>query len=290
MKIHLHFRFTHVLFILGLGCYCASAQAQEQKDPYKKPATNAAPAIPSTSASSAPASSVPETSDMHENFCITATIEWIDLGTGDAISLMRGGLAPNSAELIRKIRDFEAQGKATLVDVQSLTTKSGQRATSEGVREIIYPTEFHPFETKGLTEANVNLSNTQVKDGKITLQQEAPGAAQPTAFEMRPVGGRFELDPLIRPDGKTLDINMAPEYTIFNGWQEFGKVRIGGETLAMVEQPHFATSRITTAVTIESGQTIVAGMTSVQKEDGTIDPAKKRLLLVHGIIFPIRPQ
>ncbi|CAN5905212.1 hypothetical protein BH11VER1_BH11VER1_07000 [soil metagenome] len=290
MKTKLQYSVTPCLLILGLGFCVATAQAQEQKDPYKKPAANVSPAVPAASSSPTPAAATPEEPDMNEDYCVTATIEWIDLSTGDAMSLMRGGLAPNSKELIQKIRDFEAQGRATLVEAQSITTKSGQRATSEGTKEFIYPTEFHPFETKGLSEANINLSNTPVKDGKIIIQQEAPGSAPPTAFEMRPVGGRFELDPVIRSDGKTLDLNMAPEYTIFTGWQEIGKVRIGGETLPMVEQPLFATTKITTAVTIESGQTIVAGMTNVQKEDGTIDATKKRFVLVHGMIFPIRPQ
>jgi len=281
MKTKQYYRIFLNLLLVSIGSTMASAQAPQQADPYKKAATSAVAPVVSEEASS------PAEGNIDIEYNITATIEWLDLSNADAMSLMRGGLAPNSAELIQKIRELETQGKATLVEAQSVTTKSGQRATSEGVKEFIYPTEFKPFESKSLSEANVNLSNTQVKDGKITLQQEASGAAQPTAFEMRPVGGRFEVDPVIGSDGKTLHVNMAPEYVIFTGWQELGKVRLGGETLAMVEQPHFASTRITTAITIVSGQTIVAGMTNVQKEDGTIDPTKKRLLLVHGLIFPI---
>jgi hypothetical protein len=284
MKTKLHHPVTHFLLILGLGFYAASAQAQEQKDPYKKTA-----AIPA--ATPAPeAAPAPEARSVEMEHCVTATVEWIDLSTADAMSLMRGSLAPNSPELIQMIRDFEAQGKATLLDAQSVTTRAGQRAISEGIKEVMYPTEFQALDTKGLTQANVNLSSTQVKDGKITLQQEASSSASPISFQMRATGGRFELEAVVGADGKTLELSMAPEYIIFTGWQQFGSVRIGGETRPIVEQPHFASSKISTSMMIESGQTIVAGMTNVQKEDGTIDSTKKRLLLVHGLVFPVRPH
>lgn len=266
-------------FILGLGFFMVSAQAQEQKDPYKKPAANAAPA-------QAPTPKEPVIEEAYH--LVTVTIEWIDMSNGDAMQLMRGGLAPNSVELIQKIRDLETQGKATLINSQSVTTRSGSRATSEGTKEFIYPTEFESPNTKSANKAPSNPPKPEADEGKKAIQQDSPSTPSPTAFEMRPVGGRFELDPVIGPDGKTLDINMAPEYVIFTGWQEYGKVRIGGEIVSMVEQPIFASSRVTTSVTIVSGQTIVAGMVTVQKEDGTVDTTKKRLLLVHGLIFPVR--
>lgn len=285
MKTPLHSPFICGLFIFGLGFCCASAQAQEQKDPYKKTAANAASATPSASGSQAPASSAPKEPDANDNYCVTTTIEWIDIGNSDVMSLMRGSLAPNSAELIQKIRELETQGKATLVDTQSVTTKSGQRATSEGTKEFIYPTEYDPVDSN-----SANKAPAKAGDEKKAIQEDSTSTPTPTAFEMRPVGGRFELDPVAGPDGKTLDINMQAEYNLFTGWEGYGKMRVGGEIVPMVQQPIFASSKITTAVTIMSGQTIVAGIVTVQKEDGTIDPTKKRLLLVHGMIFPIRPQ
>ncbi|MEY4482880.1 MAG: hypothetical protein RL693_332 [Verrucomicrobiota bacterium] len=287
MKTKLHHPVTHFLLILGLGFYAASTQAQEQKDPYKKPVEAAAPATPVATAST---SEVPGEPDRNVSYSVMATIEWIDVNTADAMALMRGDLAPNSAELIHKIRDLETQGKATLVDAQSVTTRSGQRAISEGCKELIYPTEFERASIKNTNKAPACSPKIEAGEKDIATQQDASGTLSPTAFEVRPVGGRFEMDPTIGPDLKTLDINMAPEYTIFTGWEGYGKVRVGGETVPMAEQPIFASSKITTAVTIMSGQTIVAGMVTVQNEDGTVDPTKKRLLLVHGLVFPVRPH
>lgn len=283
MKTKQNHPIIHCLSILGLSFFMVSAQAQEEKDPYKKPAVNVAPAV-------APVTPVLKESNVEADYydCVTVTTEWIDISTADAMALMRGGLAPNSAELIQKIRDLEAQGKATLVDAQSVTTRSGQRATSEGTKEFIYPTEFESPNTKSANKAPSNPPKPEADEDKKAIQQDSTSTPTPRAFEMRPVGGRFELDPVIGPDGKKLDINMAPEYTIFTGWEGYGKVSVGGKTVPMAEQPIFACSRITTAVSIVSGQTIVAGMVTVQKEDGTVDPTKKRLLLVHGLIFPVR--
>lgn len=281
MKTKQNHPIIHRLSILGLSFFMVSAQAQEEKDPYKKPAVNAAPAV-------APVTPVPKESNVEADYCVTATIEWIDMSNGDVMSLMRGDLAPNSAELIQKIRDLEAQGKATLVNAQSVTTRSGQRATSEGTKEFIYPTEFERASTKNTNKAPANSPKIEAGEKEIVTQQDSSGTSSPTAFEMRPVGGRFELDPVIGPDGKTLDLNMAPEYTIFTGWEGYGKVSVGGKIVPIAEQPIFACSKVTTAVRIMSGQTIVAGMVTVQNEDGTVDPTKKRLLLVHGLIFPVR--
>lgn len=282
MKTNLHSPFIQRLLLLSLGLCVASAQAQEQTDPYKKPAATA-----STPATPEPAD--PEQAIMEDGM-VSVTAEWMDLNTADAMSLMRGGLPPNSPALIQKIRALEAEGKAILIDAHSVITRSGQRATSEGTKEFLYPAEAQIVDKGGLTQANLNLSNTKLADGKITIVQEASSTPMPTSYEMRNLGGRMEIDAVIHADGKTIELNAMHEYTILAGWQEYGKVQVGGEKLPMIDKPVFSVSKVITGLCIRSAQTAVVGMTNVQMEDGTIDPAKKRLLLVSGLIFPVNAR
>ena len=119
---------------LALAFGYSPVTAQDSTDPYKKGADKNQPA---TKAVEAPAT-VPR------EFMVQTTVEWIEMKTEDAMPLLREGMAPNSPELIEKIRGLEKAGKAALVESASAVTRPGQRTSTEGVKESIYPTEFDP--------------------------------------------------------------------------------------------------------------------------------------------------
>lgn len=73
----------------------------------------------------------------------------------------------------------------------TFTTRSGQQATIEGIREFIYATEFKASQLTNATEAKP----TQLASSQIV----AATPATPSAFEMRPIGFRMEIDPVITP-------------------------------------------------------------------------------------------
>lgn len=206
------------IFILAiaLGLAITTSSAQEGADPYKKAGAKAA----------APATAVVET-DLGQ--MVQTTIEWIEVKTADATTLLRGGLAANSAELIQQIRDLEKNNLATVVEATSITTKSGQRAQSEGVKEYRYPTDHDAAETPKLKQ--LDLSGNQLKDQRIVISAEAHATMQPKTFEMRALGGRIEVEALIGPDGRTLDLNLSPELSRIAGTTAHGTVRLGGENL-----------------------------------------------------------
>jgi hypothetical protein len=85
-----------------------------------------------------------------------------------------------------------AAGRAKVVRCAWLETRSGQRATFEGFTERIYSSGA-AYEKGGDEKGS------------------SPRALQ-TEFEMQPVGLRFELDPVIGPDGVTCDLNLSLEY------------------------------------------------------------------------------
>jgi general secretion pathway protein D len=162
-----------------------------------------------------------------------------------------------------------AQKKGTdLMSAPSVTTRSGQRASVEVVREFRYPTEFNPPQIPTNFGTGINL-NGGAGGGSAGAFPVTP--TNPTAFEMRPVGVRMEVDPVLGPDGYTIDLNLSPEVTEFDGFINYGSPiqSIGTNALGQpipiiltdnrIVQPVFETRKVTTAVTIWDGQTVVLG-------------------------------
>ncbi|CAN5771672.1 hypothetical protein BH11VER1_BH11VER1_10580 [soil metagenome] len=155
-----------------------------------------------------------------------------------------------------------------LMSAPSVTTRSGQRATVEVIREFIYPTEFDPPQIPQTVGGGVTTGGI---GGAGSSSSFPVTPTTPTAFEMRPVGVRMEVDPVIGPDGYTIDLNLAPEVTEFEGFINYGSPISSAGTNALgqptsvvltenrIEQPIFSTRKVTTAVTVWDGQTVAMG-------------------------------
>lgn len=160
------------------------------------------------------------------------------------------------------IRALSQKKGVDLMSAPSVTTRSGQRATIEVIREFIYPTEFDPPQIP-------QTVGTGLGGGGSGAFPVTP--TTPTAFEMRPVGVRMEVDPVIGPDGYTIDLNLAPEVTEFEGFINYGSPINSSSTDALgnpitveltpntINQPVFSTRKVTTAVTVWDGQTVAMG-------------------------------
>lgn len=173
------------------------------------------------------------------------------------------------------IRAMSQRKGVDLMSAPSVTTKGGQRATVEVVREFIYPTEFDPPQIP----TNVGNTGGGGNTGGATAIPVTP--TTPTAFETRQVGVRMEVDPTVGADGYTIDLNLAPEVTEFDGFVNYGSPiysvtptgfieNVFGEifvvpgsrvelTPNIINQPVFSIRKVQTAVTIWDGQTVVLG-------------------------------
>ena len=174
------------------------------------------------------------------------------------------------------VRALSQKKGVDLMSAPSVVTRSGQRATIEVIREFIYPTEFDPPEiperfATGTAVGGGGGGNV----GGVASFPVTP--TTPTAFETRSVGVTMEVDPVIGNDGYTIDLNLSPEVVEFEGFINYGSpIRTGGVdgggnpvevelTANRIEQPIFATRKVTTAVTIWDGQTVAIG--GLMRED-----------------------
>lgn len=166
------------------------------------------------------------------------------------------------------IRALSQRKGVDLMSAPSVTTKGGQQATVEVIREFIYPTEFDPPQIP----TNVGGGGGGAVAGGATPSIPVTPTT-PTAFEMRPVGVRMEVDPVIGENG-SIDLNLLPEVTEFDGFINYGSPIYSVQPPALgvigpaekveltpniINQPIFSTRKVKTSVTVWDGQTVALG-------------------------------
>jgi general secretion pathway protein D len=164
------------------------------------------------------------------------------------------------------LRALNQQKGVDLVSAPKVTTKSGQRATIQIVREFRYPTEY-------------DLPQVTQTPGSI-FTPATP--TTPTSFETKPVGITLEVEPTVGPDGYTIDLILSPRVVEFDGFINYGSpistvvnsvAAVGGLSVSanflvtanVINKPVFSTREVTTEVTVYDGQTVVIG--GLMRED-----------------------
>jgi type II secretory pathway component GspD/PulD (secretin)/tetratricopeptide (TPR) repeat protein len=172
------------------------------------------------------------------------------------------------------IRALNQKKGIDLLSAPSVTTKSGQRAIIEVVRELRYPRTY--------TQPQVPSIGTTTTAGS----QVVPVVVTPTTpqdWETRNTGVTLEVEPVVGGDATTIDLNLIPQVVEFDGFINYGSPinavgvnTVGGAngisvstpvllTQNTINQPVFSTRKVTTSVSVYDGQTVVLG--GLMRED-----------------------
>ena len=172
------------------------------------------------------------------------------------------------------IRALNQKKGIDLLSAPRVTTKSGQRAVIEIVREFRYPTQFQPPQ---IPQAFGGSNNPNVTLGSSTGGTFPVTPTTPTSFETRNTGVTLEVDPVVGPDRITIDLNLVPQVVEFEGFINYGSpIRTSSVnalgvaqtvelTPNVINQPVFSTRKVTTSVSVWDGQTVVLG--GLMRED-----------------------
>src|SRR5438105_1883954 len=177
------------------------------------------------------------------------------------------------------IRALNQKKGVDLLSAPRVTTKSGQRAVIEIVREFRYPTQFTPPQVPTISGGT---------GGTGTVQVNVVTPTTPTQFETRNTGVTLEVEPVVGPDGVTIDLNLVPQVVEFEGFINYGSPIFGtvapttsfnpltGITTLLsspsvlltpnvINQPIFSTRKVTTSVSVYDESTVVLG--GLMRED-----------------------
>jgi general secretion pathway protein D len=182
------------------------------------------------------------------------------------------------------VRALNQKKGVDLLSAPRVTTKSGQRAVIEIVREFRYPTQFEPPhvpETVGSVTTRSDTGGILPLGGASSVPVTP---TTPTHFETRNTGVTLEVEPVVGPDGVTIDLNLVPQVVEFEGFINYGSPILapsssflntvtGGLvnspqsvlTPNIINQPIFSTRKVTTSVSVWDGQTVVLG--GLMRED-----------------------
>lgn len=182
------------------------------------------------------------------------------------------------------IRALNQKKGIDLMAAPKVTTKSGSQATITISREFPYPQEFEPPQipqtTGGSTTTTIGTSGGSLL-GASALDTSDPIVTPsfPTDFTTRDLGVTLVVEPLVGPDGYTIDLTLSPEVVDFDGFINYGtpiyapantsvlgslgNLVTGGQRTLLTEntinQPIFSTRKVSTSVTIWDGQTVALG-------------------------------
>ena len=178
------------------------------------------------------------------------------------------------------VNALNQQKGVDLLSAPRVTTKSGQKATIEIIREFIYPTQFQPPQIpqnfNGGTSVGTTTGVTGLLTG-LTGASSSSGASfpvtptTPTNFEKRNTGVTLEVEPVIGPDNYTIDLNLQPQVVDFDGFINYGSpIQTNSTNLLgvstpviitpnVINQPVFDTRKVSTSVSVYDGSTVVLG-------------------------------
>ncbi len=199
-----------------------------------------------------------------------------------AIGALSGVFTDPQFQLV--IRALNQKKGVDLLSAPRVTTKSGQRAVIEVIREFKYPTEFNPPQIPQNVGSGFNNSGggfisplTGLLSGGGSQGSFPVTPTTPTAFEVRNTGVTLEVEPVVGPDEYTIDLNLVPQVVEFEGFINYGSPIQTTSTNALgistvnvitpnvINQPIFSTRKITTSVSVYDGNTVVLG--GLMRED-----------------------
>jgi general secretion pathway protein D len=170
------------------------------------------------------------------------------------------------------IRALNQKKGIDLLSAPRVTTKSGQRAIVEVIREFRYPRTYSAPQVPAIGSSTT------------TTNAVVPVVVTPTTpqdWETRNTGVTLEVEPIVGGDATTIDLNLVPQVVEFEGFINYGSPinavgvnTVGGAittsvpvllTENVINQPVFSTRKVTTSVSVYDGQTVVLG--GLMRED-----------------------
>lgn len=245
-----------LLFALSMATAPLTVIAQDN-DPFAPPKPSSGGTATAGSADVAQAKTPVNLEVRYESF---------SLPLATAAKLNREAL-PDSELYARIVRMLD-EGKVRQERFTVIRVPSGQKGTTESVKESIHATEFEPPELPNMV--GVQLAHPGGKDVSAgtpdpSKLERAPRMedldtlrtpATPTAFETRLIGHTFEVEATLQSNSKAIHLVLAPGNTVLAGES------IHGQGLAKARMPIVDSQSLSLQAIVFSGVPHLLGTVS----------------------------
>lgn len=218
---------------------------------------------------------------------VTFDLLVVDLPDASAFTLVPELRDPRrAAKAVQRVMKMIAEKKATLVGWPIITTKSGIRAMAEQLGEFRFAAQYDAPGHATITEVYPDSAGTpgapivpvdpkdspleSPKPAKITTTDGTQGGI-PTTFDTRNLGVTLEIEAVLGPDPAFIETNLALQHIRFLGMKKIEIEQKGSGKKTIVEQPQFATNKVTTSLTIKDGDYSLLGVFKLPESPGQIE-------------------
>ena len=212
---------------------------------------------------------------------VRVQVEFIEMPLHTMSTLLDDEEATKTDAILRQhISQLIKADKAKIVETQMTVARAGEKATSESIREFIYPTEYEP------PELPTTIRIEKDTESKVTQADFATGPT-PTAFETRNLGTTLEIETEISEDSRYIDLRLASDIVhhtkniAYATWKD----KRGQSDIVM---PEIYTLRCNTSVTLRNGKPSLAAALSPRDAEGKVDYSRKLLVFVRANIISIK--
>lgn len=212
---------------------------------------------------------------------IRVQVEFIGLYQEDFTKLLflQSPQSSDATDLRKQVQDMISNNKANLIETQIVTSRSGEKSTSESVHEYIYPTEYEP--------ASLGLKTEKALE-KAMASSFPSNPATPTAFETRNLGSTLQVEPTLGSDNRLIDLRLVPEVVWHTGDTKWGETKDAHGSINTITMPDFYTLRVNTAVTCIAGQYTFVSALSPKDDMGNSDMTRKVMVFVKCDVLAVK--
>lgn len=221
-----------------------------------------------------------------DQFNVRTEFEYIEMPLATMAALMADESATKTDVALRaRVAELVKAGKATLIEQTLLTCPNGQKATTESIREFIYPTEYEPPELPNTI--HIHSNGTKADETAIAAAKEVATGPTPTAFETRNLGTTLEIEPHYDQETGYISLRFAPEIvyyienTIYSEWR-------GHHGKSDIVMPVMYSLRVTTALNLASGKPTLVTALSPKNDKGVTDLSRKVLVFAKATVIPVK--
>ena len=196
---------------------------------------------------------------------ISVQLEYIEMSHKDLTRLlMEHKPTTSDATALRlKVQEMVDKDLAKVMETQMVSSRSGQKSSSESIKEFVYPIEYN----FSYTPSAENLPEPQDKP--------VVPFGIPSSYETRNTGSTFEVEPYLSEDHKFIDVRIFSHCVWLTGENIWCELKDNLGNVFKNITPDFYVIKVDTSMTVVSGQYFLAGILSPKDAKGQLDPERK---------------